>query len=52
MDEYLNFENANFCSNNCNFFRFCAYSLSLLLIFFTFLFLIMYYNCQIHTLYS
>ena len=38
MDEYLNFENANFCSNNCNFFRFCAYSLSLLLIFFYFSF--------------
>ena len=33
MDEYLRFENAIFCSSNCNFFRFSAHNLSLLLIF-------------------
>ena len=37
MDEYLRFENAIFCSSNCNFLRFSAYNLSSLLIFFTFL---------------
>ena len=34
MDEYLRFENAIFCSSNCNFFRFSAHNLSLLLFFF------------------
>ena len=24
MDEYLRFENAIFCSSNCNFLRFCS----------------------------
>ena len=36
MDEYLRFENAIFCSSNCNFFRFSAHNLSLLLFFFYF----------------
>ena len=31
MDEYLRFENAIFCSSNCNFLRFSAHNLSLLL---------------------
>ena len=31
MDEYLHFENAIFCSRNCNFLRFSAHNLSLLL---------------------
>ena len=34
MDEYLRFERAIFCSSNCNFLRFYAHNLSLLLIFF------------------
>ena len=38
MDEYLRFENAIFCSSNCNFFRFSAHNLSLLLIFHFFIF--------------
>ena len=33
MDECLLFENAIFCSSNCNFLRFSAHNLSLLLIF-------------------
>ena len=33
MDEYLRFENAIFCSSNCNFLRFSAHNLSLLLTF-------------------
>ena len=33
MDEYLRFENAIFCSSNCNFLTFSAHNLSLLLIF-------------------
>ena len=33
MDNYLHFKNAIFCSSNCNFLRFPAYNLSLLLIF-------------------
>ena len=33
MDEYLHFENATFCSSNCDFLRFSAHKLSLLLIF-------------------
>ena len=37
MDEYLCFENAIFCSSNCNFLRFSAHNLSLLLIFLLFL---------------
>ena len=39
MDEYLRFENAIFCSSNCNFLRFSAHNLSLLLISFFLLFL-------------
>ena len=31
MDEYLHFEGAIFCSSNCNFLRFSAHNLSLLL---------------------
>ena len=42
MDEYLRFENAFFCSSNCNFLRFSAHNLSLLLNFSLFLFLMMY----------
>ena len=38
MDEYLRFENAIFCSSNCNFLRFSAHSLSLLLNFHFFIF--------------
>ena len=34
MDKYLRPENATFCSSNCNFLRFSAYNLPLLLIFF------------------
>ena len=41
-DEYLRFENFFFYSSNFNVLRFFAHNLSLLLIFFTFLFLIMY----------
>ena len=37
MDEYLRFENAIFCSSNCNCLRFSAHNLSLLLFFFTLL---------------
>ena len=33
MDECLRFENATFCISNCNFFRFSAHKLSLLLSF-------------------
>ena len=32
MNEYLRFENAIFCSRNCNFLSFSAHNLSLLLI--------------------
>ena len=42
MDEYLRFEKAIFCSSNCNFLKFSAHNMSLLLIFLLFLFLIMY----------
>ena len=38
MDEYLRFENAIFCSINCNFLRFSAHNLSLLLNFHFFIF--------------
>ena len=31
MDKYLRFENTIFCSSNCNFLRFSAHNLSLLL---------------------
>ena len=31
-DEYLRFENAIFCSSNCNFLKFSAHNMSLLLI--------------------
>ena len=50
MDEYLPFENTIFCSSNCNFLRFSAHNLSLLLNFSLFLFLInkCTYNCQYH----
>ena len=34
MDEYLRFENAIFCSSNCNFLRFSAHNLSLLMFLF------------------
>ena len=47
MVEYLRFENASFCSGNCNPLRISAHNLSLLLIFFTFLFLRMYLQMQI-----
>ena len=36
MDEYLRFENAIFCSSNCNFLTFSSRNMSLLLIFFHF----------------
>ena len=52
MDEYLRFEIAIVCLSNCNFFRFSAPNLSLLLTFFTFLCLIMYLQLSIHTLYT
>ena len=38
MDEYLRFENAIFCSSNCNFLKFSAHNMSLLLIFSLFIF--------------
>ena len=38
MDEDLRFENAIFCSSNCNFLKFTADKLSLLLIFSLFIF--------------
>ena len=47
MDEYLRFEKAIFCSSNRNFFKFAAHNMSLLLIFFIFLFLIMYLQLSI-----
>ena len=37
VDEYLRFENDIFCSSNCNFSRFSAHNLSLLLIFLFFI---------------
>ena len=49
MDEYLRFENAIFCSSNYNFLKFSAHNLSLLLIFLTFLFLIVYLQLSIYT---
>ena len=49
MDEYLRFENAIFCSSNYNFLKFSAHNLSLLLIFLTFLLLIMYLQLSIYT---
>ena len=33
MEEYLRFENAIFCSSNCNFMKLSAHNMSLLLIF-------------------
>ena len=50
MDEYLRFENTNFCSSNGDFLRFSAHNLSLLLNFSLFLVLInkCTYNCQYH----
>ena len=47
MDEYLCFENSLFCSGNCTFLKFSAHNLSLLLIYFTFLLLIMYLQLSI-----
>ena len=47
MDEYLRFENAIFCSSNCKFLKISAHNLSLILIFLTFLFLIMYLQLSI-----
>ena len=35
MEEYLRFENAIFCSCKCNFLKFSAHNMSLLLIFFS-----------------
>ena len=32
MDEYLHFESTIFCSSNCNFLRFSAHNLSLILL--------------------
>ena len=32
MGEYLHFENAIFCSSNCNFLKFSAHNMSLLVI--------------------
>ena len=32
MDKYLRFENAIFCSSNCNFLKFSAHNMSLLVI--------------------
>ena len=46
MDEYLRFENHIFCSSNCNFLRFSAHNLSLLLNFSLFI-LIMYLQLSI-----
>ena len=50
MDKYLRFKNGIFCSNNCNFFRFPAHSLSLLLIIFfiTFLAVLLLLFCDPH----
>ena len=47
MDEYLCSKNATFCSSNYNFMKFSAHNMSLLLIFFTFIFLIMYLHLSI-----
>ena len=47
MDEYFRFEDVIFCSSNCNFLRFSAHNLSLLLISLIFLFLIMYLQLSI-----
>ena len=47
MDEYLHFENAFFVHAIVFFLKFSAYNMSLLLIFFTFLFLIMYLQLSI-----
>ena len=47
MDKYLGFENAIFYSSNCNFLRFSAHNLFLLLNFSLFLFLIMYLQLSI-----
>ena len=38
MDKYLHIENTIFCSSNCNYWRFSAHNMSLLLIFSLFLF--------------
>ena len=43
----MRFEKATFCSSNCKFLKFSAYNMSLLLGFFTFLFLIMYLQLSI-----
>ena len=47
MGDFLCFENAIFCSSNCNFWRFSVQNLSLLLVFSLFLFLIMYLQLSI-----
>ena len=42
MDEYLRFENAIFCSSNCNFLEvFCSQHVFIITDFFTFIFLIL-----------
>ena len=46
MDEYLRFENAIFCSSNCNFMKFSTHNMSLLLIF-SLLFIIIYLQLSI-----
>ena len=47
MDEYLRFENAIFCSSNCNFLKFSAHNLIFITDFLTFLFLIMHLQLSI-----
>ena len=46
MDEYLHFVNAIFCSSNCNFVKFSAHNMFLLLIF-SLLFIIIYLQLSI-----
>ena len=43
----MRFENAIFPSSNCNFMKFSAHNMSLLLTFFTFLFIIIYLQLSI-----
>ena len=52
MDEYLRFENAIFCSSNCNFLKFSAHNLIFITDFSTFLFLIMHLQLSILTTFS
>ena len=47
MDKYLRFQNTIFCASNCNFLRFSAQYLSLLLTFSLFLLLITYLQLSI-----